>query len=274
MAIRRGLLTREQLRSSGWRRLRQDIYADASLPVDHGLVIAGAAVTLPASALIAGRSAAWLYSVDQALPDDPVDVLVPCRVSWRTPAGVSVHRQAIPPSDVATLGRRRLTTPARTCVDIARWYETLVAVPLIDAMLATQLVHAADLRTQLAHARGHHLNRARTTLALCDPRAESPPESVLRVRLVLAGVPAPVPQYEVRHQGTFVARVDLGWPASRVAVEYDGVWHGGPAQLARDRRRLNALVAAGWTVIHVTATDLGNLDRVIGQLTAALRKAA
>jgi hypothetical protein len=41
-----------------------------------------------------------------------------------------------------------------------------------------------------------------------------------------------------------------------VAVEYDGAWHGRPGQLAHDRRRLNALVAVGWTVLHVTAADM------------------
>jgi very-short-patch-repair endonuclease len=45
--------------------------------------------------------------------------------------------------------------------------------------------------------------------------------------------------------GWFVARVDLAFPDRRVAIEYDGPWHGEPGQLARDRRRLNALVTAG-----------------------------
>jgi very-short-patch-repair endonuclease len=56
-----------------------------------------------------------------------------------------------------------------------------------------------------------------------------------------------------------VLHPDLAWPEFRVAVEYDGHWHGDPDQLHRDRRRLNQLVAAGWLVLHVTSRRL-NLD--------------
>lgn len=38
----------------------------------------------------------------------------------------------------------------------------------------------------------------------------------------------------------------------RLAIEYDGLWHAGAGQFGRDRRRLNALHAAGWRVLHVT----------------------
>jgi very-short-patch-repair endonuclease len=61
--------------------------------------------------------------------------------------------------------------------------------------------------------------------------------------------------------------VDLAFPEHRVAIEYDGAWHGEAGQLARDRRRLNALVQAGWRVLHLTAADL----RDPAALVAAVR---
>lgn len=250
------------------------MYADARLAVDHGLAVAAAALVLPAGGVFAGRSAAWLYGIAQAGAEDPVDVLVPLRTSWWAPPGLSVHVGADGTDDVTVLGRRPVTVPARTGVDIARWYAAPAAVPLIDAMLAVRLVSPAVLRTQLTLASGQGKTRASATLALCDHRAESPPESVLRVLLAMAGLPDAVPQYEVRHAGRFVARVDLAWPAAKVAVEYDGAWHGAPGQLGRDRRRLNALIAAGWTVIHVTATDMHDLSAVVGQVRATLELAA
>ena len=70
--------------------------------------------------------------------------------------------------------------------------------------------------------------------------------------------------------GDFVARVDLAFPDQRVAIEYDGAWHAEPGQFAKDRRRLNALVAAGWTVLHVTAADLPDLDALITRLRTLL----
>jgi very-short-patch-repair endonuclease len=92
------------------------------------------------------------------------------------------------------------------------------------------------------------------------------------VRLVLAGLPPPVSQYVVRDERRqFVARVDFAWPAAKVALEYDGVWHADGTQLRSDRRRLNGLVAAGWTVLHVTADRLHHeLDLVAAEIARCL----
>ena len=70
--------------------------------------------------------------------------------------------------------------------------------------------------------------------------------------------------------GGFVARVDLAFPDRRVAVEYDGAWHAEPGQFAKDRRRLDALVATGWTVLHVTAADRRDPDVLIAGIRALL----
>jgi very-short-patch-repair endonuclease len=59
---------------------------------------------------------------------------------------------------------------------------------------------------------------------------------------------------------------------SRIAIEYDGAWHGAPGQLARDRRRLNELVAAGWTVLHVTATDLHDPRALVEKVVQLLSR--
>ena len=70
--------------------------------------------------------------------------------------------------------------------------------------------------------------------------------------------------------GRFVARVDMAYPEHKLAIEYDGLWHGAPGQLGRDRRRLNAVVAAGWRVVHVTAADLHKVDRIVAAVRVAL----
>jgi very-short-patch-repair endonuclease len=107
-------------------------------------------------------------------------------------------------------------------------------------------------------------------LSLADARSESPPESTVRVALALAGVERPVPQYSVMRHGYFVARVDLAWPDIRFAVEYDGQWHSDRDQLTRDRRRLRELTAIGWQVYHVTRDDLGDVDRLVRNIAAAI----
>ena len=94
----------------------------------------------------------------------------------------------------------------------------------------------------------------------------------MRVVLVLADIPV-VPQYAVVHHGHLVARVDLGLPEWRLAIEYDGTWHVLREQLERDRLRLNRLHEAGWTVLHVTAAMLRHPDEVVATVRAAMQRA-
>jgi very-short-patch-repair endonuclease len=64
--------------------------------------------------------------------------------------------------------------------------------------------------------------------------------------------------------------VDFGWPEHKIALEYDGVWHGEAQQVGKDRRRLNRLTEAGWTVIFVTAADLRDPVALIARIGAGL----
>jgi very-short-patch-repair endonuclease len=88
--------------------------------------------------------------------------------------------------------------------------------------------------------------------------------------MMRGGLPAPVPQFSVRINGRFLARVDFACPERKVAVEYDGMWHADAGQFARDRQRLNRLHAAGWRVVFVTAADLRDPARLIAQISTAL----
>ncbi len=109
----------------------------------------------------------------------------------------------------------------------------------------------------------------RTALGLVDARAESLPESAVRVRLWKAGLLVE-PQVDVRVRGRFVARVDLALVAARIAVEYEGRWRTLlEGQLSKDRARLDALREAGWIVVHVTA----ELLRQPGAVEDAVRRA-
>ncbi|MGY1602038.1 endonuclease domain-containing protein [Geodermatophilus sp. SYSU D00815] len=87
----------------------------------------------------------------------------------------------------------------------------------------------------------------------------------MRVALTLAGL-APTPQYEVVVGGRFLARVDLAWPEAKVALEHEGAHHFDGVRIVRD----DAPVAAGWTVIRVSAADLRDLDVVVARVRDAL----
>jgi very-short-patch-repair endonuclease len=270
---RSGLLTAAQLRSTAWRRLFRDVYADAHLPVTHQLrAWAVARHILPDEAAVAGRSAACLYGARLLDDDSPVEVLT--ARDFGPVAGLRIRRGPLPPEHLI---RRAdgipVTSPERTCWDICRWLPVQECVAYLDALLGLPVLTSADLRTFVAARRDEiGWSRVAKATALTDAAAESPQESRLRVGLVLAGFPVPVSQYVLAVRGAFVARFDLAWPEYRVAVEYDGAWHADRDQLERDRTRLNRVLGAGWIVIHVTAARMrDDFPGIVRELRAALR---
>ncbi|WP_433127588.1 endonuclease domain-containing protein [Micromonospora sp. CA-240977] len=162
--------------------------------------------------------------------------------------------------------------PARAAWETAVWLDPVRAVGVVDSLIGQGLTDRdtlADLAIRNADRPGGR--RARWLFDLADGAAQSPPESHLRVRLVLGGLPRPVVQHPVRLPEGLVLRPDLAWPEFRVAVEYDGQWHSDADQLHRDRRRLNLLVGAGWLVLHVTSRRLhGEFPAVLREVRAAL----
>ncbi|WP_343449323.1 hypothetical protein [Micromonospora oryzae] len=172
----------------------------------------------------------------------------------------------------AGVGSLRWTQPAQAAWETAVWLEPFEAVPIVDSLLGRGLVTWDDLTAVTEHnADRPGGRRARWVFGLADGGAQSPPESQLRLRLVLAGLPRPVTQHPVRLASGLVLHPDLAWPAFRVAVEYDGHWHADAEQLHRDRQRLNHLVGAGWVVLHVTSRRLHrDFPAVVREVRAAL----
>jgi hypothetical protein len=276
-ALRRNLLTPADLRSAAWRPLFRGVYADASLTITHRhRCLAACHYLLPADAAIAGRSAAALYGAGTATTADPVEVLVPRRSRFGPVNGLLVHSGELDGGDVRDLAGVRVTTVLRTCWDLAQWLDTVEAVVLLDILVRRRLVTVADLETYAGRRRGTRgWRRLVKAATLVDAGAESPQESRLRVRLVQAGIPAPVTQYVVEQAGQFLARVDLAWPQYKVAVEYDGLWHAAGDQIHRDRRRLNKMLGSDWIVLHVTAQRLReDFDGFLAELRAVLHRRA
>jgi very-short-patch-repair endonuclease len=273
-ALASGLLTPADLRGRAWQQVLRGIYADATITITHRhRCLAVARFALPPGGAIAGRSAAHLYGARPTQPTDPVEVLVPASAKVRM-AGVRTHVSQPGAADTQEYDGLPVTTPLRTCWDLAQWCDAVEAVAWIDALASRRVISLPDVE---AYARAQAGRRGRRRLlnatALADAGAESPQESRVRVRLVLAGLPRPQTQIIIDHDGRFVARADLGWPEYKVAVEYDGLWHAeSSAQIHADRRRLNAVTAADWVVLHVTAKRLrDDFDGFVRELTTVLR---
>lgn len=269
--VRAGRLTKAQLRSTAWRRLFPDVYSCASLPLDHARRARAVAHLALPGAVVSGRSAGVLWGVPLAGPDDDVECTVAPGCRAGSVRGIRVTRRALPQEEVTRRGGVRVTTAGRTALDLARIQPAEEAVVALDQFLRAGPLTLEQLREEAAARRGPGCRQIRRAAELADGLAESPQETRVRLLLHRSRLPRPTAQYTVRGaDGGFLARVDFAWPDAKVAVEYEGMWHGQPHQVARDRRRLNDLTAAGWTVVFVTAGDLRDPMQVIARVAAAL----
>jgi hypothetical protein len=272
-AIAEGAITRKQLRERSYRRLVQGVYADPGMPFDHRLRCQGVALLLPQGTAIGGHSAAAWHGAPFAAPHDPVTVLRPAGVEWKGPRGTKVHRTELNTADVEGRDGVPVTSPLRTAWDVAALEPLATAVAALDAMVRAGTVRMVDLQVMADAGAGRWgVTKVRRAVPLVDPRAESAPESRVRVACVLAGL-APVPQYEVHVAGVFLGRVDLAFPEQRLAIEYEGAYHFEDGQIVRDDARIARLVAAGWRVIRLSAPDLRDLDAGVRRIREELARA-
>jgi hypothetical protein len=276
-AVAEGLITRKQLQSGPYVRLLQNVYRDVSVADDHRLRARAASLVMPSEAAIGGRSAAAWFGAPFASTADPVIVLVPRGSVWDGPRGVRVHKTDLSSDDVWTdEDGVRLTGVRRTAWDIATLEPLMSGVALLDGMLRDAALYDGELTPEVlaeefSARRGRWgSRRAQAVLPLVDGRAMSPPESRVRIACRLAGLPHPVPQFQVVEDGAFLGQVDLAWPEARLIVEYEGEYHFDELQIRRDDARYARLVAAGWRVIRLSSVDLRNLEKVVQRIREAL----
>ena len=189
-------------------------------------------------------------------------------------ASLMVHRTP-PIAPLQRAGRFCVVHPAETAVRAAaRTPHPAQGLALLDAALRTGFVVPSGLTEIAGELHIDGIGLVRTLIPLADARAESPPESWLRWLCHDAGLPRPVPQFWVRCRDGSSYRLDLAWPRAKLALEYDGVEFHTGAALTKDRARLNALTAEGWTVLAVTAPMLtGGRDKLVSQIVGELSRA-
>lgn len=184
-------------------------------------------------------------------------------------------------SEVGVVDGLPVTTLARTAVDLARTLGQDWGVAACDAALRLGLPRDELLRATRMHRRLRGLPLARAAADFADPRAESPAESISRVRIALAGLPTPVPQFNVHDQlGVWVARCDFGWPEYRLVGEMDGKFKYGsllkPGQtpeqaIMAEKRREEAIRAAGFWIVRFDWDMLWRDQALARHLRQALR---
>lgn len=223
--------------------------------------------------VVAGQSAAALHGTRWIDGKYPAELLHDNR---KAPKLLIVRTEAFTDDEVMTISGMRVTTPARTGFDIGRHTANrLHAVQRYDALACATGVEVADVEAVAAvHPGARGLPLLRRLLPLVDGGAESPQETVARLVLVDAGLPAPRTQVRIVDEyGGFIARVDMAYEDAKIAIEYDGPQHWeDPAIRQRDIDKMYALQALGWIVIRVSR-DLVKYRRAtyVGRVADALR---
>jgi len=174
----------------------------------------------------------------------------------KPPATLIVHSEVLATGEILVVDGVAVTTAARTAFDLGRRTTSrLRAVQRLDALVNATDVKLVDVEAVMAaHPGARGMPRLRKLLPLVDGGAESPRETLTRLVLIDAGLPAPRTQIEVYDDyGCFVARIDMGYEDVLVGVEYDGPQHWtDPAVRQRDIDRQVALQDLGWKIVRAS----------------------
>lgn len=280
---------RDLATTAGVHRVARAVYATTPLPPwpryaltqaglsrEHLVRVRAALLSLGVRATACGRTAALLRGWGLLVePSRRVEVVLP---NGRRPSadGALDCRQArhverellcvAPDEDWLWV-----TTAQQTALDCLLRLPLLEAVVAVDSALRAGAVTLENLRDAVARLPGRReAARGRRALALCDATSGSVLESVLRVRMVQAGITGFAPQRTmVSADGDYLLRVDFCFEEAGLVVEADGAkWHPDPAL---DRTKDNSLAAAGWRVLRFTWAEIvHDAQGVIALITAAL----
>ena len=199
-------------------------------------------------AVLSHRSAAAFWGIRQTGRRD-IDVTTPRR-SREGHAGIDLHRvRSLDPRDATVVDHIRITTVARTLVDLADVLDDTALEKAINESEIGRLLDVGAITDAVGRANGRR--RARRLLDLLGDPAP-PLQSELERRFFelcrTAGVPLPQTQVPI---GPYV--VDFFWPEHRVVVETDGARvHNTRRAFERDRIKAADLAVLGLTLVPVT----------------------
>ena len=204
----------------------------------------------------------------------PVSMYLPTGRRLRNPLAASGERR-LKPDDVTEVLGIPVTTMLRTAWDLGRVRSRERSLSAMDQMLHLPGFPLDEFLAGVERFRGERwVTTLRVLAPLADGRAESPPESILRLYWIDAGLPKPVPQLEVWVDGHLVARLDVGNLEIMYAAEYDGIeWHSSPEQRRHDLARRREVRDQGFDIDVFKRENLFGSTRDVEQrlMLAAMR---
>jgi very-short-patch-repair endonuclease len=274
-----GVVSREQLLELAVSRdaIRRAVAAGRLRPLLRGVFAVGHTALARegwwmAALLACGDGAALSHHAAGAVwsfwhgPVLPVHVTV-TGASGRALRNIVAHRSRLTDAEVMRVNNLRVTTPARTIVDLAATLTPRAMRETIERAQDLKRFHRDEIATAATGRPG--TKRLRELIALMDPDKDNA-RSYLE-RLLLAVVRrARLPRPEV-NLPIADARRDFVWPDHRLVVEVDGyAYHSSREDLRRDRRRDRQLTALGWRPARFTYEEVAFEPDLVARDLAAL----
>ena len=263
-----------RVRCGRWVRVYDEVFLVGGAPFTWKARLAAACFAGGPEAFASHRAAASQYRLPGG---HDTHVEITCR-RWRRAkeSGLVVHEtKAFDTGDIRLVDRIPTASPELALVQLGAVCSRHTVEEAYDAARRKDLVSEASVRHLLRRIGQRGRNGVGVLRSILDDRAgiAAVPESVMETRVLRClrrlGLPDPVPQFEVRHQGTFVARVDFAYPDARVAIEYQSYeHHTGHIAGVRDTARRRALKRIDWDVVDVTYDDVTQGCRDVGATLA------
>ncbi|MHA6784498.1 DUF559 domain-containing protein [Pseudonocardia saturnea] len=251
-------------RVGSWRRLRPAVYLVGGHRLDGRGEVRVASLWAGERSTISGPSAAFWHGM-LPHPPDVIDLTVPVAVKPRPQPGIRVRRRDLHATDRVGVEGVWLTGRALTAL------ETAVALPdgstFLDRALQKWVRFPTLYRAFCRNVGRTGWSRAGELITASADRAESAAERLLVTILRDAGITGWVLGHP---HGPY--RIDLAFPAARVAIEVDGwAWHVDAERFRADRRKGNAITRGGWDLLRFTWHDLdGRPDEVLTEIRETL----
>jgi Protein of unknown function (DUF559) len=246
----------DRLETGEWLTAADRVFRHRATPRTWELSVRAGALSLGRDAALFGPTAARWWAFD-GFTEDRVEFVVP-RVRKSLDPGVRLHTtRRWSTADLLTKGGVRITSPARTVIDLAG-----------SGTSADLLERAIDSAIRLKLTTIALLTRRMTDLApgrpgvavLREMLLDSGGESFLERRFLRltrnALLPKPTCQVVYAASGR-VMRVDFEFRPLNVVVEVSGRFgHASDTHRQKDARRRNALQQLGKIVLEFTTTDV------------------
>ena len=249
-----------------WVRMYEGVFVIPGVPETRETRLLAACLAATAPAAVSHRAAAATYG----FPGGRAAALeITCRRWLRTrKSDLVVHEsRRFDERDITVVDAIPTVTPERCVLDLAglkpspNYIEAVFQAARRRRLMTYDSMLGVFNRHARRGLRGVHAMRVALDRWNPDSRpTQSEMEMLLVQTLREHGLPEPIPQFDVFDDtGRCVATADAALPRWRITIEYDSMQeHLDEFQIARDARRRNRIMAAGYWPLTARVGDLRN----------------